>query len=89
MIDMILASQAFSEYVKPYDVTNGKIALKIQHTYRTVNVAKKIAEDLCLNEEQTLLAELIALLHDLCKANFYILENLLKKINMMELYIRQ
>lgn len=65
MIDMKKASMAFSEYVKPYDVTNPKIELKIKHTFRTVEVAKKIANDLNLNEEQVLLAELIALLHDI------------------------
>lgn len=65
MIDMKKASMAFSEYVKPYDITNPKIELKIKHTYRTVEVAKRIAEDLKLNEEQILLAQLIALLHDI------------------------
>lgn len=65
MIDIEKASIAFSEYVKPYDITNGKIELKIKHTFRTVEVAKKIAEDLNLNEEQKLLAELISLLHDI------------------------
>ncbi len=65
MIDMKKASMAFSEYVKPYDITNPKIEIKIKHTYRTVEVAKRIAEDLKLNEEQILLAELIALLHDI------------------------
>lgn len=59
------ASMAFSEYVKPYDVTNPKIELKIKHTFRTVEVAKKIAKDLKLQEEQVLLAQLIALLHDI------------------------
>ncbi len=65
MIDMKKASMAFSEYVKPYDVTNPKIELKIKHTFRTVEVAKKIAKDLKLQEEQVLLAQLIALLHDI------------------------
>lgn len=65
MIDIEKAKKAFNEYVKPYDVTNGKIALKIEHTYRTVEVAKKIAKELGLDEEQTLLAELIGLLHDI------------------------
>ncbi len=65
MIDIKKAEIAFSEYVKPYDITNGKIELKIKHTYRTVEVAKKIAEDLNLNEEQKLLAQLISLLHDI------------------------
>lgn len=65
MIDIKKASMAFKEYVKPYDMNNGKIALKVRHTFRTVEVAKKIAEDLKLKEEQVLLAELIGLLHDI------------------------
>ena len=65
MIDIKKAEIAFNEYVKPYDITNGKIELKIKHTYRTVEVAKKIAKDLNLNEEQSLLAQLISLLHDI------------------------
>lgn len=65
MIDIKHAQMAFRDYVKPYDITNGKIELKIKHTYRTVEVAKKIAQDLNLSEEQILLAELISLLHDI------------------------
>lgn len=65
MIDIKKAQIAFSEYVKPYDITNGKIELKIKHTFRTVEVAKEIAKDLELNEEQCLLAQLISLLHDI------------------------
>lgn len=65
MIDVKKASMAFREYVKPYDISNEKIALKIRHTFRTVEVARKIAKDLKLNEEQILLAQLISLLHDI------------------------
>lgn len=65
MIDIKKAKLAFSEYIKPYDITNEKIALKIKHTYRTVEVAKNIATDLNLNKEQILLSELISLLHDI------------------------
>lgn len=65
MINIKKASKAFAEYVKPYDVTNEKIALKIKHTYRTVEIAKKIAEDLNITEEESLLAQLISLLHDI------------------------
>lgn len=65
MIDLEKASIAFKEYVKTYDMNNEKIALKVKHTFRTVEVAKKIAEDLKLNEEHILLAELIGLLHDI------------------------
>lgn len=65
MIDIKKACEAFAEYVKPYDINNGKIALKVRHTYRTAEVAKKIAKDLELDEEQVLLAQLIGLLHDI------------------------
>lgn len=65
MIDIKKATEYFSEYVKKYDITNGKIELKIKHTFRTVEIAKQIAKDLNLNEEQILLAQLISLLHDI------------------------
>lgn len=65
MIDILKARKAFKEYVKNYDISNEKIALKIRHTYRTVEMAKKIAIDLNLRKEQVLLAELISLLHDI------------------------
>lgn len=65
MIDIEKASRVFKEYVKPYDMNNGKIAIKVKHTYKTVDVAKKIAEDLGLNNEQVLVSKLIALLHDI------------------------
>ncbi len=65
MIDLLKAEKAFSEYVKSYDINNPKIELKVKHTFRTVEVAKKIAKDLNLNEEQTNLAQLISLLHDI------------------------
>ncbi len=65
MIDIKKAQNAFTEYVKPYDITNEKIELKIKHTFKTVEIAKKIAKDLELNEEQCELAQLISLLHDI------------------------
>ncbi|MCI8482457.1 MAG: HD domain-containing protein [Clostridia bacterium] len=65
MIDMKKANMAFSQYVKPYDITNEKISLKIKHTFHTVEVARLIANDLKLAKEQALLAELISLLHDI------------------------
>lgn len=65
MIDIEKASKAFSEYIKPYNINNSKIRLKIKHTFKTVEAAKEIAENLKLTKEQTLLAELISLLHDI------------------------
>ncbi len=65
MIDRIKAQKAFQEYVKNYDPTDRKIALKIAHIERTSQVAKKIAESLNLEKEDIELAELIGLLHDI------------------------
>ena len=65
MIDIEKASIAFNEYAKKYDMNNKKIAMKFKHIYKTVEVAKEIAEDLKLDSEQVLLSELIALLHDI------------------------
>lgn len=65
MIDILKAKKVFKEYVRDYDIENKRIAIKIAHIYRTVEVAKKIAEDLKLDEENSKLAELIALLHDI------------------------
>lgn len=65
MIDRIKAQKAFQEYVKNYDPTDKKIALKIAHIERTSQVAKKIAESLNLEKEDIELAELIGLLHDI------------------------
>ena len=39
MIDRIKAQKAFQEYVKNYDPTDRKIALKIAHIERTSQVA--------------------------------------------------
>ncbi len=65
MIDILKAEKAFKEYLIPYDINNPKIKIKIAHTYRTVEVAKKIAESLNLEEEDVQLACLIGLLHDI------------------------
>ena len=65
MIDILKAEIAFKEYLKNYDVSDPKIALKITHTYEVLNSAKYIAKKLNLNKEDYDLACLIALLHDI------------------------
>lgn len=65
MIDRKNAQEKFKEYVKPYDITNGKIALKVEHTFRTAEVAEEIAKSLEIGEEDINLAWLIGLLHDI------------------------
>ena len=39
--DITKAKKVFKEYIKKYDPTNGKIAIKIAHMYRVAEIAKK------------------------------------------------
>lgn len=65
MIDILKARRAFKEYVKNYDISNGKIQLKIEHIQRVARISKELATKLNLNEEDIKLAELIGMLHDI------------------------
>ncbi len=65
MIDIENAKKVFKEYVQNYDLNNGRIALKVGHILRVADISKKMATTLNLNEEDTQLAELIGLLHDI------------------------
>jgi len=59
----------FNEYVKQFDLTNKKIRYKFHHSYRVMEIAKEIAVSLKLNEEDTYIATLAALLHDIGRFN--------------------
>ncbi len=65
MIDIEKAKNEFKEYVKNYNLEDGKIALKIGHILRVTEKSRKIAENLKLEVEDINLAELIGLLHDI------------------------
>ena len=65
MINITKAEEAFADYVRSYDPENGKVRLKIIHTYHVEKTAEKIAMELGLGEEDVLLAKLIGLLHDI------------------------
>ena len=65
MIDFIKAKNAFSEYLKQYDVSDGSIKMKIKHTYEVIYKSEYIAKALGLEKEDIELAKLIALLHDI------------------------
>lgn len=64
-MDYQKAAHAFQEYLKEYDQTNDKIRLKIVHTYGVVDKAREVCRRMNLNQEDTSLAEIIALLHDI------------------------
>ncbi len=65
MINIENAKKVFKEYVKNYNLNDGKIALKVGHILRVSSISRKIATSLNLSEEDVNLAELIGLLHDI------------------------
>lgn len=64
MIDVDHAKHVLLEYVKNYDINDGKIALKINHILRVAEISKNIATAQGLSQEDVELAEIIGLLHD-------------------------
>ncbi|MBO5477381.1 MAG: HD domain-containing protein [Clostridia bacterium] len=65
MIDIEKAKKEFIEYVKQYDINNGRIRLKMTHILKVAEVSRLIASNLNLSEEQINLAELIGIFHDI------------------------
>lgn len=65
ILDINKANQAFKKYVEKYNPEDEKIKLKIAHIERVSKIAKKIAIQQGLSEENIELAELIGLLHDI------------------------
>lgn len=65
MIDYEKALHAFQQYVSHYNPEDGKVRLKIIHTYHVASLAKLIAQEMHLSEEDVQLAQLIGLLHDI------------------------
>lgn len=64
-VDFEKAKEAFESYLDGYDRTDEKISLKIVHTYGVVECSRQIAKRMNLTKEDTELAALIALLHDI------------------------
>ncbi len=56
---------AFAEYVRNYDLSDEKIKLKIDHTYRVAGLCQRIAESLGLSEPDVDIAWLLGMLHDI------------------------
>lgn len=66
MIDLDYARRSFKKFLDKYeDKEKLGFNLKVVHTYHVVDMAKSIANNLDLSEEDKELAELIALLHDI------------------------
>ena len=51
MIDNLKARQVLKKYIEKYDFSNPRIKLKAAHIYRVADVAKQIATELKLSQE--------------------------------------
>lgn len=63
-IDRQKALNAFHDYVNKYDISDEKIKLKIEHTYRVCALCEEIARKSGFDEKETETAWLTGLLHD-------------------------
>lgn len=63
-IDKQKALKAFQEYTTHYDVSDEKVKLKIDHTYRVCGLCQQIAVQSGFDENEIELAWLTGLLHD-------------------------
>ena len=64
-INLDYARQQFEAYLDHYDRKDDKVRLKIIHTYGVIHCSRKICERMGLSQEDTDLAQLIGLLHDI------------------------
>lgn len=63
-INRTQVEQSFREYTNQYDVTDSKIKLKIDHTYRVADLCERLAKSISLSKEDVDLAWLCGMLHD-------------------------
>lgn len=63
-IDRKKAKAAFEKYTSAYDNTNNLINLKVEHTYRVASICDEIAMGMGISCDDTDLAWLLGLLHD-------------------------
>lgn len=64
-IDRMHVREAFKAYVSDYDLSDVKVKLKVDHTYRVAAMCDAITEDLGLSAADRDLAWLSGMLHDI------------------------
>ena len=64
-IDRKKVKNVFKKYTDNYDIIDEKIKLKVDHTYRVAALSERIARSLGLGDDDTNLAWLIGMLHDI------------------------
>lgn len=63
--DFKKCSKMFDEYVKEYNFEDDMINRKYHHSYKVASLMEDLAKRLNLTEEETVLAKIIGLLHDI------------------------
>ena len=64
-IDRVNVREQFETYIAPYDLSDSKIRLKAEHTYRVAELCARIAASLSVPAEDENLAWLLGMLHDI------------------------
>ena len=70
-IDLEKAKHEFIRYTENYNLQNGHIKGKQEHSLRVMEISKQIAKGLNLSQEEIDLATLIGLLHDIARFEQY------------------
>ncbi|MCI9080140.1 MAG: HD domain-containing protein [Lachnospiraceae bacterium] len=65
IIDRKKIMDKFADYTNAYDISDEKIRLKVEHTYRVAGLCNRIARSLCMEENDINLAWVIGMLHDI------------------------
>lgn len=65
ILDRESVLEEFAKYVSDFDASDGKIKLKIEHTYRVAHICDEIADSLKLSQEEKEIAWLLGMLHDI------------------------
>lgn len=64
-IDRVLVRRAFATYIEAYDISDPKIKLKVDHTYRVASLCDRIARSIDMSQSDVDLAWLLGILHDI------------------------
>lgn len=70
-INLNKAKEEFIKYTSNYDLTNSNIDRKKYHSIRVMEISKKIATKMKLNQEKIDIATLVGLLHDIGRFKQY------------------
>ena len=65
LIDRKRIENRFKEYTKDYDLSDPKIKLKYDHTFRVAVLCEQIAQSIRLSEDECTLAWIMGMLHDI------------------------